>query len=229
MIKPGKKVNKVRRNIISTAMGAIVLSLFIGLASPTFLYAEGATTKPAEAKSDPGVQVRTPLRGKWWENQTVKDSLKLTEDQMKKINAEYDTTQAAIKKARTDVQEKRIKVLELLAAKTFDQKAYAVALADYSNAQSKWAKNHLDLKKKIRMILTDAQVEKLLARDDGIFKRPWGNQQAKRGRGQRHRGQRNRGQRNRGQGARKMQGQMPVPPEPQNAAPAKPVAPPEAK
>ena len=222
----------MRKNIISISVAMIMaLSLFTGLASQNLLHAEDkadATAKPAEPKSDPGIQVRTPLRGKWWENQTVQDLLKLTEDQLKKINAEFDAIEAALVKTRTAVQEKRTKVLELLAATPFDQKAYDVAIADYSKAQQKWATDHIDLKQKVRVILTDAQVEKLLARDNMIFKRPWGKQQAnnRRGRGQRNRGNRNRGQ---GQRARQRQGQIPTPPEPQAATPAKPVGPPEAQ
>lgn len=112
---------------------------------------------------------------RWWEEQELVKEIGLQKEQQDKINALCESLQTKRMENRTKTTELQKQLNEQLRQASLDEKKLQETLTQFDAVRNEIFRNMIDLKLQARKILTQKQIEQLIAKDPDFFAltTPW--------------------------------------------------------
>jgi len=107
--------------------------------------------------------------GQWWKDEALKGKLKLTEEQEKKIDAIVDASMKERKEQAGKIREKIRALNGLLSKEKIDKKAVDKTLVEVIKLREALLRNNLEMKLKVRDVLSEEQIKTLLKERPRVF------------------------------------------------------------
>jgi len=107
--------------------------------------------------------------GQWWKDEALKGKLKLTGEQEKKIDAIVDASMKERKEKAGKVREKMRALNRMLGKEKIDKKAVDKTLDEVIKLRGELLRNNLEMKLKVRRMLSEEQIKTLLKERPRVF------------------------------------------------------------
>ena len=110
-----------------------------------------------------------PVKGKWWEDQGLVEKVKITREQQEKINKIFDESQSKRKELRDKARELQARLSNIYGQADLDQDKFDETLSKFGNVLNQLYLGMVQMKLKIRKVLTKDQIKTLLAEYPRLF------------------------------------------------------------
>jgi len=111
----------------------------------------------------------SPAQGEWWRDKNLKEKLALTDTQVSEMEEVFTAYQKSQVDLQAEVKKAQIELKRLMSQKTLGREQVEKEVDALSQKRQQMLKEMVRMKLSVRGILTQGQVEALLAEDPDIF------------------------------------------------------------
>ena len=108
-------------------------------------------------------------KDRWWKNQDLVQKVKITEEQQNKIDKVFKKSRSDLKKLRTKSSELNTQLNSIFGKEDLDQEKFGETLMKFADIRQQQYIEMVQMKVKVREVLTKDQIKIILAEYPGIF------------------------------------------------------------